>query len=81
MKKKKTKKVIARRDRVRELITHIGLIPKVIHLRLFLIMVPCSPVDVNERCLGVLVCFCDDQNRNGRKCGVKVVCIHFFDNL
>ena len=42
---------------VRELIPHIGLIPKVISLKLFLDMVPSSPADDNARCVGALACF------------------------
>ena len=41
---------------MRDLIPHIGLIPKVIPLKLFLDMVPSSPADVNARCVDVLAC-------------------------
>ena len=41
---------------MRDLIPHIGLIPKVILLKLFLDMVPSSPVDVNARCVDGLAC-------------------------
>ena len=45
-------------------------------------MVPSSPADVNARCVDVLACFFgDDQKSNVRKCGVKVACIHFGDEL
>ena len=65
---------------MRELIPHIGLIPKVIPLKLFLDITPSSPADVNARCVDVLACFfIDDQKRNGRRFGVKVACIHFVD--
>ena len=37
-------------------------------------MVPSSPTDVNARMF-----LKEDQKRNGRKCGVKVACIHFVD--
>ena len=42
---------------MRNLIPHIGLIPKVIPFKLFLDMVPSSPGDVNARCVDVLACF------------------------
>ena len=43
---------------MRELISrHIGLIPKVIPLKLFLDMVPSSTADVNARCVDVLPFF------------------------
>ena len=49
---------MTREYEVRELIPHIGLIPKEISLTLFLDMVPSSsPVDVNARCVDVLACF------------------------
>ena len=41
---------------MRDLIPLIGLIPKVIPLKLFLDMVPSSPADVNARCMDVLAC-------------------------
>ena len=41
---------------MRDLIPHIGLIPKVIPVKLFLDMVPSSPADVNARCVDVLAC-------------------------
>ena len=56
---------------MRELIPHIGLIPKEISLKLFLDMVPSSPAEVNARCVDVLACFFrEDQKCNVRKCGV-----------
>ena len=42
---------------MRELIPHIGLIPKVISLKLFLDMVPSLPADVSARCVVVFACF------------------------
>ena len=42
---------------MRDLIPHIGLIPKVIPLELFLDIVPSSPADVNARCVDVPACF------------------------
>ena len=42
---------------MRELISHIGLIPKGIPLKLFLDMVPSSSADANARYVDVLVCF------------------------
>ena len=39
---------------MRDLIPHIGLIPNVIALKLFLDMVPSSPAEVNPRCVDVL---------------------------
>ena len=48
---------IPREYELRELILHLGLIPKLISLKLFLDMVPSSPTDVNARCVNVLACF------------------------
>ena len=48
---------MTREYEVRDLIPHIGLIPKVIPLKLFLDMVPSSPADVNARCVDVLAWF------------------------
>ena len=42
---------------MRDLIPHIGLIPRIISLKLFLDMVPSSPADVNARCVDVLACY------------------------
>ena len=48
--------VLSREYEVRDLIHHIGLIPKVIPLKLFLDTLPSSPVDFNARCVDVLAC-------------------------
>ena len=64
---------------MRDSVPHLGLIPKVIPLKLFLDMVPSSPADVSARCVDVLTCFFrEDQKRNGRECFVKVACIHLY---
>ena len=47
-------KVLPLEYEVRDLIPHIGLIPKVIPLKLFLDIVPSLPADVNGRCVDVL---------------------------
>ena len=63
-----------------ELNPHLGLIPKVIYLKLFLDMVPSSTVDVNVRCVDVLACFLETiRNAMFGKCGLKVACMHFVD--
>ena len=53
---KKQNKTKQERERERELIPHIGLILKVIPLKLFLDMAPSSPTDVNSRCVDVFEC-------------------------
>ena len=64
---------------MRDLIPHIGLIPKVIPLKLFLDMAPSSPADVN---VGLpCIYFRGDQKRNNRKCGVKVAVFILSTNL
>ena len=78
-KKKETK---SREYEMRELIPHIGLIPRIVLLKLFLDMVPSSPTDANARCVDAAHLFLrDDRKRNGRKCDVKEACIHFVDVL
>ena len=78
----KKKEAKSREYELREIIPHIVLIPKVIPLKLFLDMVPSSPADVNARCVDVALVFLrDDRKCNGRKCDVKVACIHFVDVL
>ena len=64
-----------------EVIPHIHLVSKVILLELFLDMQSSSLAGVNACCMDVRLVLRDDQKRNGRKCGVKVVCFHFVNNL
>ena len=65
---------------MRELIPHIGLISKVIPLKLFLDMVPSSPEDVNTRCVDVLACFLETiRNAMAGNVVKKVACIHFVE--
>ena len=49
--------------KVRDLIPHVGLSPKVIPLKLFLDMVPSSLADVNAGCVDVLACILEAQSQ------------------